>query len=107
MKKFQDTDFKFSARDLSFFDRVHDDLPEDLPGVLVTEVKDGSWAAVGQLQANDIIQTVNGQPVTQIDMLETTMKSIVHQRPKFVVLRVVRGIHTRYLELEPSWDNTK
>ena len=107
MKKFQDTDFEFSARDLSFFDRVHDDLPEDLPGVLVTEVKDGSWAAVGQLQANDIIQTVNGQPVTQIDMLETTMKSIVQQRPKFVVLRVVRGIHTRYLELEPSWDNTK
>ena len=107
MKKFQDTDFEFSARDLSFFDRVHDDLPEDLPGVLVTEVKDGSWAAVGQLQANDIIQTVNGQPVTQIDMLETTMKSIVQQRPKFVVLRVVRGIHTRYLELEPSWDNTQ
>ena len=107
MKKFQDTDFEFSARDLSFFDRVHDDLPEDLPGVLVTEVKDGSWAVVGQLQANDIIQTVNGQPVTQIDMLETTMKSIVRQRPKFVVLRVVRGIHTRYLELEPSWDNTK
>ena len=107
MKKFQDTDFEFSARDLSFFDRVHDDLPEDLPGVLVTEVKDGSWAAVGQLQANDIIQTVNGQPVAQIDMLETTMKSIVQQRPKFVVLRVVRGIHTRYLELEPSWDNTQ
>ena len=22
-------------------------------------------------------------------------------------LRVVRGIHTRYLELEPSWDNTQ
>jgi len=78
-----------------------------LTGVLVTEVKDGSWAAVGELQANDIIQTVNDQPVTEITALETTMKSVAKQRPKFVVLRVVRGVHTRYLELEPSWDNTK
>jgi carbohydrate-selective porin OprB len=46
--------------------RVRDDLPEDLPGVLVTEVKDGSWAAVGQLQSNDIVQTVNSQPVAEI-----------------------------------------
>jgi serine protease Do len=107
MKKFQDANFEFTVRDLSFFDRVHDDLPEDLPGALVTEVKDGGWAALGQLFANDIIQAVNEKPVTDVAALEATMKAVVQQKPKFVVLRVMRGIHTRYLELEPNWDNGK
>ena len=105
MKKFQETNFEFTARDLSFFDRVDDDLPEDLPGTRVTEVKDGGWAALGQLQANDIIQSVNQKPVTDIPSLEATMKEIARTKPKFVIFRVLRGIHIRYLELEPNWNN--
>jgi serine protease Do len=106
MKKFQDHSFEFSARDLSFFDRVRNDLPEDLSGALVTEVKDGGWAALGELAANDIIQAVNKQAVPDVRALEQQMKTIAQQKPKFVVLRVLRGIHTHYLELEPAWDQS-
>jgi serine protease Do len=105
MKKYQNNDFEFNARDLSFFDRVRDRLAEDLPGALVTEVKDGGWAALGDLQAGDIVQSVNGAPVTDVATLEKSLKNITEQKPRFVELRVLRGIHTRYLELEPNWDN--
>jgi serine protease Do len=107
MKKFQDANFEFTVRDLSFFDRVEDDLPEDLPGALVAEVKDGGWAALGELFANDIIQAVNQKTVTDVAALEAMMKAIAQQKPKFVVLRVIRGVHIHYLELEPNWDNRK
>ena len=107
MKKFQDHNFEFAVRDLSFFDRVNDKLPEDTQGALVTEVKDGGWAALGELQANDIIQFVNDTPVNDAAGLEAKMKALTQQKSKFVVLRVLRGIHTRYLELEPNWENGK
>jgi len=104
MKKFQDHNFEFTVRDLCFFDRVRDDLPEDLPGAIVTDVKDGGWAALGQLSANDIVQSINAEPVIDVVGLERLMKTIAQQKPKFVVLKVQRGIHTRYLELEPNWE---
>ena len=107
MKKHQDLNFEFAVRDLSFFDRVHDDLPENTPGALVTEVKDGGWAALGDLQVNDIIQFINAAPVDDVAGLQAQMKAVRDQKTKFVVLRVLRGIHTRYLELQPNWDAGK
>ena len=107
MKKYQDLNFEFAARDLSFFDRVRDDLPADTPGALVTEVKDGGWAALGDLQVNDVVQFVNNTPVTDVAGLQAQMQAVRGQKAKFVVLRVLRGIHTRYLELQPNWEAGK
>jgi serine protease Do len=107
MKKIQENNFEFSARDLSFFDRVRDDLPAETTGALITEVKDGGWAALGELRANDIVQLVDGAPIADVTALETKMKEIAAARPKYVVLRVLRGIHTRYLEFQANWDNEK
>ena len=39
--------------------------------------------------------------------LEKKMKTLDQAKAKFVVLRVLRGIHTRYLELQPNWDAGK
>ena len=104
MRKFQDTSYEFTARDLSFFDRVRQELPEDSPGALVTEVKEGGWAALGGLIVDDVIQAVNGEPMTDVLTVEKKMKAIAQQKPKFVVVRVQRGVHVRYLELEANWN---
>ena len=105
MKKYRDTTFEFVARDLTFRDRVDERRPEDLQGALVTEVKGGGWAALGRLGAGDIIVAVNGQAVADVESLQGVMKQVAGQRPKTVVWRVLRGIHTLYLESEPDWGN--
>jgi S1-C subfamily serine protease len=105
MKKYRDTTFEFVARDLTFRDRVDELRPEDLQGALVTEVKSGGWAALGRLGAADIIVAVNGQTVSDVDALRAAMQQVGQQRPKSVVWRVLRGIHTLYLESEPDWGN--
>ena len=107
MKKYQNHDFEFSARDLSFFDLVHDELPEETTGARITEIKNGGWAALGDLHVNDIVQFINDVPVTDVAGLQAQLKVVSERKAKFVVLRVLRGIHTRYLELQPNWDSGK
>jgi serine protease Do len=107
MKKFRDDSFEFTARDLSFFDRVREGWSEDFRGVLVTEVKEGGWAALGNLIVNDVVVAINDEPVTVITDLQRMLQKVGEVKPKFVVLEVLRGIHTRYLELEPNWSSIK
>ena len=44
---------------------------------------------------------------TDVAGLQAQMKAVSDQKTKFVVLRVLRGIHTRYLELQSNWDTVK
>ena len=104
MKKYRDDDFEFTARDMTFFDKVREEWPEGRPGALVSEVKDGGWAALGRLNTGDIIVAVDDDPVTDVLSLKEMMKRVAEEKRKTVVLRVERGIHTMYLELEPKWD---
>jgi serine protease Do len=107
MKKYRDEDFEFTARDMTFFDKVREDWPQEQPGALVTEVKEGGWAALGRLNTGDIIAAVDGEPVTDVVSLKEKMKRVAAQKRKTTVLRITRGIHTVFLELEPNWDGRK
>jgi S1-C subfamily serine protease len=107
MKKYRDEDFEFTARDTTFFDKVREEWSEGQPGALVTEVKEGGWAAIGRLAVGDLITAVDGAPVTNVSSLKETMKRVAAAKPKTSVLRVIRGIHTMFLELEPNWDGRK
>ena len=80
---------------------------EPRPGALVTEVKDGGWAAIGRLNTGDIITAVDGEAVTDVLSLKEKMKRVAAEKRKTSVLRVARGIHTVFLELEPNWDGHK
>ena len=107
MKKYRDDDFEFTARDMTFFDKVREEWPQERRGALVTEVKEGGWAALGRLANGDIITAIDGTPVTDVGSLKEKMKRVVAEKHPTVVLRVERGVHTVYLELEPKWDGRK
>jgi S1-C subfamily serine protease len=103
MKKYRDENFEFTARDLSFFDKAREGWSGDVAGVLVTEVRDGGSAALAGLTFNDLIESVNDSPVKDVTSLRTKLKELADESPKFVVLQVLRGVHTRFLELETGW----
>jgi len=104
MRRYHDAHFEFTARDLTFYDRLSAERPEGQPGVIVTEVANGGWAAVGDLRGGDIIVAVNNEPVADVAALERILKRLAQEQPKQVVLRIQRGIHFRFLELEPDWN---
>ena len=103
MKKYRNEDFEFTAREVSFFDRVEEQWSGDQLGVLVEDVRSGSWAELGSLSPGDLILEVNGQPAENVDALRRQMERIAASKEKVVVIKVLRGIHTSYLEIEPNW----
>ncbi len=105
MKKYRNDDFEFTARDVSFFDTVEEQWDSAQRGALVENVKGGSWAELGSLADGDLILEVNGRPVDSVDALRRELEGVAAAKEKFVVLKVLRGIHTSYLEIEPNWKN--
>jgi serine protease Do len=106
MKKYRNEQFEFTTRDITYFDKADQEWDEGQQGVLVEEVTPGSWAAIGGLYVGDLIQTVNGTPVSNVDSMEKKMDEIAEAKPRAVVIKVLRGIHTLFLEIEPNWEKT-
>jgi serine protease Do len=103
MKKYRNDDFEFTARDVSFFDAADEQWNSDQCGALVEDVKTGSWAELGSLYAGDLILEVDGKPVDGVESLRKRMEQIAAAKKSVVVIKVLRGIHTSYLEFEPNW----
>jgi S1-C subfamily serine protease len=105
MRKYRSDDFEFTAREVSFFDTVEEQWSSDQRGALVEGVKAGSWAELGSLSDGDLILEVDARPVDNVDALRRELERIATSKEKVVVMKVLRGIHTCYLELEPNWKN--
>jgi len=103
MKKYRNDDFEFVARDIGFDDRAEEQWSQEQKGALVDEVKSGSWAELGTLYTGDVILEVDGQPIRNVDDLRSSMEQVAKAKKQFVVMKVLRGIHTRFLEFEPKW----
>jgi serine protease Do len=105
MKKYLNSEFEFTTRDVCFFDAADSQWQEGQRGALVDEIKPGSWAELGGLYVGDLVLEVDHQPVNDVDSLRKIMEHIAAARPGVVEMKVLRGIQTTYLEFEPNWKN--
>jgi serine protease Do len=103
MKKYRNDEFEFTVRDVSFFDAAQEQWESDQRGALVEEVKSGSWAELGSLGAGDLITEVDGHAIQNVEALRQEMENVTAAKKSVVVIKVLRGIHSLYLELEPNW----
>jgi serine protease Do len=103
MKKYRNEEFEFTARDLAFQDRTEERWLPAQTGVLVEDVRSGGWAELGMLYNGDLILELDGQTITDVQSLRVIMEQIAETQPRRVVLKILRGIHTRFLVLEPKW----
>ena len=106
MRRYRDGFLDFRVRDVAFIDRAQEGWDERRPGVLVETVGEGGWAALGDLAVGDLIDAVDGQPVADVAAFEKAMARVRESRQHRVVMRVLRGIHTMFIELEPSWNGS-
>ena len=99
----KDTDFEFTARELSFQDRVLRKLEPELQGLLVERVEPAGWADLARLGGGDILMSIDGQPTPDIATLKKQLAAAKESHAKRLVLFVKRGVQTLFLELEPNW----
>jgi serine protease Do len=103
MKKYEDLNFEFRVRDVAAADRAEAGLPEGQPGVLVEAVREGGWAALGHLADNDIILSIDGDPMPDVATVQKAMEAVATSKPRSVVLKVKRSIRTFFVELQTGW----
>lgn len=103
LKSWTDDDFEFSARDLTVFDRIERKLPDDLNGALIEKVENGGWAALGGLQAGDIVLKVADKPIANAVDLKNVLAQLKKEKPRRISVFVRRGIPTRFCEIEPDY----
>ncbi len=103
MKKYEDPNFEFRVRDIAAADRVSARLPADQSGVLVDAVREGGWAALGHLADGDMLLTIDGDPMPDVEAVQRKMLKIADAKPRNLVLKVRRGIRTFFVELETGW----
>ena len=103
VKRLADAEFEFSARELSYTDRLNQQIPEGLQGVLLQKVETGGWASLGGLHGDDFIMSVDGKPTASVAALKAALDQVRKSKPRRVVFFVRRGIHTLYCEIEPDY----
>jgi S1-C subfamily serine protease len=104
MKKYIDNIFEFTVREVAFLDYAREGWEDSPGGVLVESVSEGGWASIAKLSVGDFILALDNEPVNDLVSFERAMKDIVEEQPRSVVFQVRRGIHTHYIELQPSWE---
>jgi S1-C subfamily serine protease len=95
---------EFRARDLTFADRLKERLATDAAGVLVTEVTNGGWAALGGLHFGDLILRIGEHEISTVADLEKALRWIEKERPSHIGFFVRRGTRTTVFYAEPEYD---
>ena len=99
---YTNNDFGFTTRDINIFDKAI--ATEELNGVYVTNVKQGSWASLSELKLGDIIIDFMGQSVTSIIELEKYLEKMKAENELNVIVKVYREKKYHYLSLIIKWD---
>ncbi len=99
----EDPVLEYKVRELTFLDRVNNDLPKDYEGLIVSNVTSGSWAQVANLRAGDILLKINDEPVAGIRAFKKIVRKLGKEKPKRVKLFVRRGRSTAFVFMRPEW----
>ncbi len=95
-------DLGFSVRDIVFLDTYARKLGADAKGVIVALTRPQGSAESGGLHHNDLIQSVNGQPVANVADFQKVYEQLRKDKPKdAVVLVVLREGREDTIRIEP------
>lgn len=94
---------EFAVREPAFEDRLEQGWPEQVEGVMVSDVTSGGWAHLGGLRRDDKIRTVQGEQVSDIESFETAMQAVLEEEPEVIRLFVQREHRTDFVFIDPDW----
>lgn len=102
-RRHADSDFEFSARELTFFDRDLNGWGPEVDGVVVENVDRGGWAGLAGLQPGDLLQFLDGKSIGGLRSLRAGLREIRRSRADRVEMLVLRGRRSHFLDVEPDW----
>jgi len=103
LQAFNDDRFEFTSRDISFEMRTESGLDAEENGVLVYHIDPGGWAAIAGLRTGDILLAMDGRTIEKLGELRSRLEDFRNTKPRQVVFFIKRGIHHKFIEVEPQW----
>lgn len=95
-------DLGLGVREIVFVDTYARKLEPDANGVIVSLIKPQSSAASAQIQMNDLITELNGEPVKDVADFKKNYEAFRKEKPReAVVLVVLREGNTQVIRIEP------
>ncbi|HPO29896.1 MAG TPA: PDZ domain-containing protein, partial [Candidatus Hydrogenedentes bacterium] len=104
MKRFRDDALELVVRDMAFRDRATRKLEDQFTGVVTEMVTSGGWADLGGLRAGDLIMEIDGVAINNVSDYETRVAAAKTAQNPRMVLKIRRGVRTRFVEIEPKWE---
>lgn len=96
-------EFEFTVRELKPMDLMEKRWIKEKSGLIVTESVSGGLANIAGLELDDVIISINGEAVGDVDAFERVMKSIIEKKPRVVQIFVRRHYRTHFVFIEPEW----
>lgn len=101
---FEDINFEMKLRDMVFADYSFYNLDQEkFKGVVVKEIENGGWASVGGIRPGDIIQSIDGNKVTNIEETKESLSSITETKPEEVIFFIWRNNKTLFVNIKTDW----
>ncbi len=101
---YEDKYFEIKVRDMVFADyNIYNLDRRKFKGVVIKEIEQGSWGAVGGLIPGDIIQTIDGDRITSVADAQTAFTRIAEEQPREVIFFVWRSNKTLFVNVKTDW----
>jgi len=79
-------------------------LPENMGGVVADYVERAGPSDIGEVGENDVILSVNGQDVPDLNAANEVFANLRAEKPAEIILHVLRGQARLFLKVSPDWD---
>ena len=103
-EEYEDTIFGLTVREITTDLRMRVNLSEDVQGVIVSRVRNGSAAQIAGMRPGVIIMSVGGLPVKNLTEYEDAVTRIARQKPPEVSVFCRVGARTGFFRIRPRWE---
>ncbi len=79
-------------------------LPETMGGVIADFVESAGPADIGELKENDIILSISGNDLIDLNSVGELFVELREEKPKELILHVLRGNSRLFLKVVPNWN---
>lgn len=102
-KSYSNQFLQCTVRNITIFDRISRHWDASQKGAIVSNTTEGGWANVGGLREGDLILSINGKQITDINSFKNEMASIEKTKPKVITMYVRHHVLTNYIFIEPQY----
>ncbi|HET6373883.1 MAG TPA: PDZ domain-containing protein [Candidatus Polarisedimenticolia bacterium] len=101
--EYEDEDLGMTVREITIDDLQAQNLDPTTRGVVVSELEQAGWAQLAGVQPADIIQSVDGHRVDDLEGFRAQAARLREEKPEATVLFVLRQTETLFIRLKTPW----